>query len=288
MSLERREFIRQGFAAGLLGLGALGSLGALGTLVGCSKVAAPAATAPAATTATAAPAAPAAQRWGLVIDPALLVKTQAFNAVAQACHSHHNVPQISDPKTEVKWIWQDDFAHCFEEMDSAYLPAALRELQFPVLCNHCENPVCVRVCPTQATFKRDDGIVDMDYHRCIGCRFCMTSCPYGARSLNFCDPQPYIAQVDPGYPTRMRGVVEKCNFCVERLAQGLPPHCVEASQGAILYGDLDDPASEVRQALAGSLSIRRRPELGTEPSVYYLLRGAESPTDAPKGGEPHA
>ena len=142
-----------------------------------------------------------------------------------------------------------------------------------MLCNHCENPACVRVCPTQATFKRPDGIVDMDYHRCIGCRFCMTACPYNARSLNFSDPRAYLDEISPNYPTRARGVVEKCNFCVERLNQGLPPYCVEASQGTILFGDLKDSRSDVRRALAGGLSIRRLAELGTGPSVYYLLDG---------------
>ena len=127
----------------------------------------------------------------------------------------------------------------------------MAERPFPLLCNHCQNPPCVRVCPTKATFQRPDGIVAMDYHRCIGCRYCMAGCPYGSRSFNFRDPKPFIDKEtrNPEFPARMRGVVEKCNFCVDRLAQGLMPACVEASKGAIAFGDLDDPESEVRKLL---------------------------------------
>lgn len=84
--------------------------------------------------------------------------------------------------------------------------------EFVAICNHCESPVCVRVCPTKATFKNDQGIVLMDMHRCIGCRNCMAACPYGARSFNFVNPRDYIDEINPSYPTRMKGVVEKCNF----------------------------------------------------------------------------
>jgi molybdopterin-containing oxidoreductase family iron-sulfur binding subunit len=142
----------------------------------------------------------------------------------------------------------------------------------PVLCNHCDNPPCVRVCPTQATFKRADGIVVMDYHRCIGCRFCMAACPYGARSMNYRDPRPFIAEINPDFPTRCKGVVEKCNFCEERLAKGQLPACVEAcKEKALIFGDMDDPRSAPRRLLKDWFSIRRRPELGTDPQIYYLL-----------------
>ena len=91
-----------------------------------------------------------------------------------------------------------------------------------------------------------NGIVAMDFHRCIGCRFCMAACPYGARSFNWQDPRPFIKNYNPEFPTRMRGVVEKCNFCGERLALGLEPACVEACKGtgAMVFGDLNDPHSE--------------------------------------------
>jgi Fe-S-cluster-containing dehydrogenase component len=141
-----------------------------------------------------------------------------------------------------------------------------------VLCNHCNNPPCVRVCPTKATFKRDsDGLVLMDFHRCIGCRFCMAGCPYGARSFNYRDPQPAIAEIQPNFTPRTKGVVEKCNFCAERLARGEMPACVEASEGAAVFGDLNDPSSNVRKILAEQYAITRKPELGTYPSVFYII-----------------
>jgi Fe-S-cluster-containing dehydrogenase component len=214
-----------------------------------------------------------AKHWGMVIDVSKFNTAEDFQAVARACHQYHNVPDIDDSKHEVKWIWQDDFEHTFAELESKYLSENVKKLKFPVLCNHCENPMCVRVCPTQATFKRADGVVVMDFHRCIGCRYCMAACPYGARSFNFFDPRPYIEEINSEVPTRTKGVVEKCNFCMERLDKGLLPVCVEASKGAIMFGDLEDPNSQVRQVLRDNFSIRRKVELGTGPSVYYIIGG---------------
>jgi molybdopterin-containing oxidoreductase family iron-sulfur binding subunit len=111
----------------------------------------------------------------------------------------------------------------------------------------------------------------MDFHRCIGCRFCMAACPFGARSFNYRDPRPFIAKVNKKFPTRMKGVVEKCNFCAERLAEGLIPACVEASNRALTFGDLYDPKSEVRELIRTNYTIRRKQSLGTEPSVYYIV-----------------
>ena len=132
-----------------------------------------------------------------------------------------------------------------------------------VLCNHCDNPPCVRVCPVKATFRRDDGIVMMDYHSCIGCRFCMAACPYGARSLNWRDPRPFIKEpLNMEYPTRCRGVVEKCTFCFERLAKGLKPACVEACKDkALIFGDVEDTNSEIRKVLRENPTIQRKPQL---------------------------
>ncbi|NLC38664.1 MAG: 4Fe-4S dicluster domain-containing protein, partial [Clostridia bacterium] len=128
------------------------------------------------------------------------------------------------------------------------------------------------VCPTKATFQNPQGIVVMDYHRCIGCRYCMAACPYGARSFNFRDPRPFIPQPEMTYPTREKGVVEKCNFCTERLEDGLLPICVEVcSYGALIFGDLSDSQSELRKILRERYSLQRKPQLGTEPKVYYLI-----------------
>jgi Fe-S-cluster-containing dehydrogenase component len=114
----------------------------------------------------------------------------------------------------------------------------------------------------------------MDWHRCIGCRYCIVGCPYGSRSFNFKDPRlaENLQNTESKFPTRMRGVVEKCNFCEERLARGLNPACVDAcGDHEILFGDLNDPDSEVRKALAQHMTIRRKPGLGTQPAVYYII-----------------
>jgi molybdopterin-containing oxidoreductase family iron-sulfur binding subunit len=101
----------------------------------------------------------------------------------------------------------------------------------------------------------------------------MAACPFGARSFNWVDPRPYVKERNPEYPTRTKGVVEKCTFCVERLAKGLEPACVEASNGALIFGNLRDPDSEIRKILSSHYTIRRKPELGTGPSVYYIIGG---------------
>lgn len=226
-----------------------------------------------------------AKRWAMVIDMSKFKTEEDYKNVIRACHSIHNVPDFGNPKDEVKWIWSDTYEHVFPGQENEFLPEELKEKPFIVLCNHCDNPPCVRVCPTKATFKRKDGIVMMDQHRCIGCRFCMAACPFGARSFNWRDPRPFIKEENREYPTRTKGVVEKCTFCFERLAKGLIPACVEASKEAakkantepgMYFGDLDDPSSEVRKILSSRFSIRRKPELGTQPSVYYIIGGREN------------
>ena len=140
------------------------------------------------------------------------------------------------------------------------------------MCNHCDNPPCVKVCPVLATWKRDDGIVMMDMHRCIGCRYCIAACPYGSRSFNWKDPRPYIGTINKQYPTRARGVVEKCNFCTERLAKGLPPACVDACKNqALLFGNINDPHAEISSVLRKNFTIRRKTSLGTIPEIYYIV-----------------
>lgn len=211
-----------------------------------------------------------AKQWAMVIDTRRFTKPEDFQRVINACHTEHNVPDIPGNQ-EVKWLWTDGFDQVFPDDPFPYKPDAIVNGQFLLLCNHCENPSCVRVCPTGATFKNADGLVVMDQHRCIGCRFCMTGCPYGARSFNFRDPQPFIKNINPNYPPRMRGVVEKCTFCPERLAVGKMPACVEASEGAIVFGDMNDPNSDVRYILQRNFTIRRKPTLGTLPSVFYII-----------------
>ena len=112
----------------------------------------------------------------------------------------------------------------------------------------------------------------MDWHRCIGCRYCMAACPYGSRSFNWFDPRGGLAALNPDFPTRTKGVVEKCNFCEERLAKGQPLACAQACpQKALVFGDLNDPNSAVRRTLSARYSMRRKPELGTQPEVFYIV-----------------
>jgi Fe-S-cluster-containing dehydrogenase component len=212
-----------------------------------------------------------AKRWGMVIDTRKLQSEKDLEPMIEICNKIHNIPQFDNPHHEIKWIWSEEFENDFPMQEADFLDDRLKHMSFLTLCNHCEKPPCVRVCPTKATFKREDGIVMMDFHRCIGCRFCMAACPFGSRSFNFRDPRPFIKEENPKFPTRTKGVVEKCNFCAERLAVGEIPACVEVSNGALTFGDLDDPESEVRQVLRSNYTIRRKPALGTGPSVFYIV-----------------
>ena len=214
-----------------------------------------------------------AKRWAMVINLRECMAHPDCSDCVSACNHVHNVPQFDNKKDEIKWIWKDTFPHIFEDAEHEYLKEDIKHAPVLALCNHCDNPPCVRVCPTQATWKREkDGIVMMDWHRCIGCRYCVVACPYGARSFNWRDPRPFIKDIQTDFPTRMRGVVEKCIFCEDRLSKGQIPACVEACKyGAMAFGDLEDPDSNVRQLLSNNFTIRRKPGLGTQPEVYYIV-----------------
>jgi molybdopterin-containing oxidoreductase family iron-sulfur binding subunit len=223
-----------------------------------------------------AAAAQGRKRWAMVIDQKKCLTHGGCRECIDACHRAHNVPAMADPKHEVKWIWKEEFGHVFPDLVTPYTSAAVKERPTMVLCNHCDNPPCVRVCPTQATWKRPDGIVMMDEHRCIGCRYCVAGCPYGSRSFNWKDPRPSLGEEQNNdYPTRTKGVVEKCTFCTERLAVGKQPVCVEESErfgcGALVFGDAGDPGSAVSAMLRDNLVARRKPGLGTSPHVFYIL-----------------
>lgn len=261
MNNSRRQFLRiAGISAFALGSGVAGSL------IGQAQAVTVAGTY------AKNPKGLKAGRWAMVIDTRKFRNEADFADVINACHKAHNVPNIPGDQN-IKWMWTDLYDNVFTDDQNSMLPQKVIKGKYLLLCNHCTNPPCVRVCPTQATFKMADGTVAMDYHRCIGCRFCMAGCPYGARSFNYMDPRKHLENPypNPAYPTRMAGVVEKCTFCTERLAVGLQPACVEASKGAILFGDLNDPYSNVRKALEENYNIRRKPTLGTQPGVYYLV-----------------
>ncbi|MEJ2697379.1 MAG: 4Fe-4S dicluster domain-containing protein [Candidatus Sulfobium sp.] len=292
MSINRRQFIK------LAGLSAVLSVGGITAI---DKVKANAQELPSGARATASAAGQifgqskpplTAKRWGMVVDLSKFQTPEDYQKCIDACNRIHNIPDFGEKKDEVKWIWTDTFEHTFPDSNprdrkevkdgdelGLFIPEELKEKRFLLLCNHCDNPPCTRVCPTKATWKREsDGIVMMDQHRCIGCRFCMAACPFGARSFNWRDPRPFIKEenLNPEYPTRAIGVVEKCIFCVERLEQGLKPACVEKSNGGLVFGDLDDKNSDVRKLLRTHFSIRRKPQLGTQPSVYYLIGGIKN------------
>jgi tetrathionate reductase subunit B len=140
-----------------------------------------------------------------------------------------------------------------KEIDKGTYPQVRRHF-LPVVCNNCEKPMCVTVCPVKATYKRDDGIVVIDPHRCIGCRYCMAGCPYGVRSIN---PLYHIA--------------EKCDWCLHRVEAGLEPACVEACpSGARIFGDLNDPDEKIVQLIATNPTDVIKPEMGTQPHAFYI------------------
>ncbi|MDQ1266805.1 MAG: hypothetical protein QG635_1958 [Bacteroidota bacterium] len=213
-------------------------------------------------------------RWAMAINLKQLQENDGYKRCIEACHSLHNVPAVPNKNHEIKWIWKEAFHHAFIEMENPNLPEHVENLPVLLLCNHCANPACVSVCPTKATWKREDGIVMMDWHRCVGCRYCIAGCPYGSRSFNYEEPRQYINKLTNQFPARTRGVVEKCTFCAEFIDDGVyirPPACVEASGGAIKFGNINDKSTEIYKVLHENFSLRRKPELGTEPEVYYLL-----------------
>lgn len=152
----------------------------------------------------------------------------------------------------------------------------VRKVFLPMLCMHCESPPCEAVCPTGATFKRPDGIVDIDRDICVGCRYCMQACPYEARYFH-AKERFYFGGQGPtefeavGYAQHPTGVVMKCNFCAHRLERGERPSCVvTCPTNARTFGDLDDPDSDVSRLIKERGGEPLHPELGTGPSVYYL------------------
>lgn len=183
------------------------------------------------------------KRLAMLID---LRKCIGCNACVLACKSENDVP-LGVWRSWIKRVEKGRYPH-------------VREFFLPILCNNCENPICVTVCPVNAGIIRPDGIVYIDPHRCIGCRYCMASCPYGVRYIN---PQTKIA--------------EKCYWCHHRVDAGLQPACVQACPtGAMLFGDLKDPESEISKAVAKNAVQVIKPESGTQPYTFYIGLDKES------------
>lgn len=197
------------------------------------------------------------QRWGLLIDSSKCA--DGCNACVTACHEENGVTSHGRPTTDAQWIRK----------------ATLKDTQtghvqsLPLMCQHCEHPPCVDVCPTGASFRRADGIVLVDKHICIGCRYCMMACPYKARS--------FVHEVTTGqkaHAPRGKGTVESCTLCVHKVDRGdgstaCADACKKEGHQAILFGDLKDPNSEISKRLATQPSTQLRPDLKLNTGVRY-------------------
>jgi molybdopterin-containing oxidoreductase family iron-sulfur binding subunit len=191
-------------------------------------------------------------RWGMLIDTAACVP--GCNDCVTACNKENGLSGGTSA-TDPQWIRKIEI----KDISSG------REVSLPMMCQHCEHPPCVDVCPTGASFKRADGIVLVDKHRCIGCRYCMMACPYKARSFVH---EPLQDQ-NPDVP-RGKGTVESCTLCVHRIDQGGQPACAEAcANKVILFGDLNDPNSEIAKKVKSVVSTQIRADLRLNPGVRY-------------------
>jgi molybdopterin-containing oxidoreductase family iron-sulfur binding subunit len=191
-------------------------------------------------------------RWGMLIDTAQC--KEGCNDCVTACNKENGLPSVASA-TSVQWIRKIEL----KESSTG------RQVSLPMMCQHCEHPPCVDVCPTGASFKREDGIVLVDRHRCIGCRYCMMACPYKARSFVH---EP-VRDQNPDVP-RGKGCVESCTLCVHRIDVGLQPACAEScANKAILFGDLNDPNSEISKKIRAVTSVQVRADLGLNTGVRY-------------------
>ncbi len=197
--------------------------------------------------------------WGMAVD---LKSCIGCNTCVIACKERNGTPP------GVFWTK-------VLEQEVGEFPSA-RRVFWPMRCMHCEEPSCLQVCPTGATTQRRDGIVQIDAKKCIGCKACILACPYDARQI-WEGKKYYFGDTPISFETRayaahIPGAVQKCNFCANRIDQGLRPYCVETClTGSLVFGDLDDPNSEVSQALREPrIHLRLKEELGTRPSVYFL------------------
>jgi molybdopterin-containing oxidoreductase family iron-sulfur binding subunit len=196
-----------------------------------------------------------------------------------ACVEENN--QSRDP--QIHWIRVHamekekgvDFSHADPYYDPAQVPEEGR-FYVPVACQQCKNPPCTKVCPVGATWSEPDGIVVIDYDWCIGCRYCMAACPYGARHFNWGEPSIPKGALNPnthvlGNRPRPLGVVEKCTFCIQRTRVGRYPACVEVCPvGARKFGNLLDPESEIRYIIEHKRVLVLKEELNTVPKFFYF------------------
>jgi tetrathionate reductase subunit B len=197
-----------------------------------------------------------AVRWGMLIDTNKCAK--GCTACVEACNKTHGLTGHGRPQTDAQWIRKVDL----RDKQTGYTQT------LPLLCQHCEHPPCVDVCPTGASFRRADGIVLVDKHICIGCRYCMMACPYKARSFIHETLEDQLPDTPRG-----KGTVESCNFCVVRVDEGRTPACVEActaeNHNAMVFGDMNDPSSEISTELRKYESRQIRADLELNTGVRY-------------------
>ena len=169
-----------------------------------------------------------------------------------------------------------DLAHANKYYNPEIVPEE-GHFYMPVQCQQCRNPQCTTVCPTKATWQEEDGIVVVDYDWCIGCRYCMAACPYGARHFNWAEPLIPEEEMNTdthylGNRPRPKGVVEKCTFCIQRAREGKYPACAEiCPTGSRKFGNLLDPDSEIRYILENKRVLVFKEELNTQPKFYYFF-----------------
>jgi molybdopterin-containing oxidoreductase family iron-sulfur binding subunit len=216
-------------------------------------------------------------RFGMVIDLHRCVG--CYSCVAKCKQEHFLPPGMTWGKLLIS--------------ETGSYPNAVKHA-YPVLCNHCKEPACVEACPTNATLKREDGVVWVDQTKCTGCKQCVTACPYQVRTFYSGrrdyfpgqGPTPYEILADKLHPLK-NDIVVKCDFCVERIDDGIrkglrpgsdrdaTPACVNICPAkARFFGDLDDPASEVSGLVRDKGAVQLHPGFGTDPSVYYILSPA--------------
>jgi molybdopterin-containing oxidoreductase family iron-sulfur binding subunit len=195
-------------------------------------------------------------RWGILIDSTRC--TPECDACVTACNTEFNLVSHGRPRTDPQWIRKVTITD----------KANGRVTSLPVMCQHCAEAPCVEVCPTGASFQRPDGIVLVDKHICIGCRYCVMACPYGARNF----VSELVDNQRPWGP-RGKGTAESCTMCVHRVDDNRVPACVEAcsttGNQAMMFGDLNDPASAIAKRVASFPSAQIRADLRTDPGVRY-------------------
>jgi molybdopterin-containing oxidoreductase family iron-sulfur binding subunit len=195
-------------------------------------------------------------RWGMLIDTTKCAS--GCTDCVTACNTENGLASPTR-STDAQWIRKVEI----KEIRTG------RAASLPVMCQHCAEPPCVDVCPTGASFKRADGIVLVDRHSCIGCRYCVMACPYKARSF----VHEEVTDQKPDVP-RGKGCVESCTLCVHRLDKGekttaCAEACTQAGHGAIVFGDLNDPASEISRRVRAVASAPLRADLQLDPGVRY-------------------